>query len=359
MKILYDSHIFLTHKAGGISRYHYELYKGIYESTHSVKLAGKFYKNQYLKEDKLLSKSLFYDPTASFSAVNKYLIKKSLKNKKAYDLYHPSNPYEYLFDEIPSDKKVVLTIHDMIPEKIYHESYEDKLKFANRADKIIAVSEATKKDVVDILGTAPDKIEVIYHGSSFRAEHADLVKNKPAGLPEKYVLYVGNRNDYKNFKGLVKAIVPLLKKDSSFYLVCAGKRFFSKKEQEFLQSLGVENKVLCYVGVDDNLLAYLYRHAKAFVFPSLNEGFGIPILEAWSCGTPVVLSENPCFLEVAEDAGFYFDSSDSDSIAESVEKVVRDRELRKELTEKGKKRLELFSWDKTVRQTIQLYESLF
>ena len=212
---------------------------------------------------------------------------------------------------------------------------------------------------MDILGIAPDKIEVIYHGSSFRSEQAELVKIKPDKLPDEYLLYVGNRNDYKNFKGLAEAIAPLLKKNPAFYLVCAGKRFFSKAEQELLQLLGINSRVLCYAGVNDNLLAYLYCHAKAFIFPSFNEGFGIPVLEAWSCGTPVILSEIPCFLEVAEDAGFYFNPFSPDSIAESVEKVIRDNELRKKLIEKGEKRLELFSWDKTVRQTVQLYESLF
>ncbi|WP_243349543.1 glycosyltransferase family 4 protein [Parabacteroides sp. FAFU027] len=359
MKILYDSNIFLSYKAGGIARYHYELYKGITNNSHhEIKMAGKFIKNDYLRYDPQFRNKFIYDPSASFAWLNRYLVKRALKNSDSFDLFHPSAPNYYQVSDIPAECKVVFTIHDLILERESIDAGKKKLELANRADKLIAVSQATKNDIIELFGIPGDKIEVIYHGSSLFPEQADLIKIKPEGLPEEYLLYVGNRNGYKNFNGFINGVAPLLKKRSSLHLVCAGKKAFSQEEQELFRSLGIDSKVVSYSGIDDNLLAYLYCHAKAFVFPSLNEGFGIPILEAWSCGTPVILSENPCFREVAAEAGFYFNPTDPDSIFENIEKVVTDSNLQKELIEKGKKRLKLFSWENTVRQTIRLYESL-
>lgn len=360
MKILYDSNIFLSNKAGGISRYHYELFKGIrISSSHEIKMVGKFIKNEYLRGDKQFRHNFFYDPTASFAWVNRYLIDRALKKAGSFDLFHPSAASYFNNNHIPSQSKVVFTIHDMIVERESIDLGKKKLELANRADKLIAVSQATKKDIIDLFGIDADKIEVIYHGSSLFPEQASLIRKNPDMLPEEFLLYVGSRNGYKNFYGFVNGIASLLKKRSSLHLVCAGKKTFSSEELELFRKLGIDQKIVCYAGIGDNLLAYFYCRAKAFVFPSLNEGFGIPILEAWSCGTPVILSDNPCFVEVAAEAGCYFDPSDPDSIQESVEKIVTDDDLRKDLIEKGKKRLELFSWDNTVRQTTQLYESLF
>lgn len=360
MKILYDSNIFLSYKAGGISRYHYELYKGISNNSHhKIKMAGKFIKNEYLRSDRQFRNKFIYDPTATFASLNRYLVKRALRNAHSFDLFHPSAPNYYQVNDIPIETKVVFTIHDLILERESIDSGKKKLELANRANKIIAVSQATKNDIINLFGIPGDKIEVIYHGSSLSPEQADLIKKEPENLPAEYLLYVGNRGGYKNFIGLVNGIAPILKKHTSLHLVCAGRKPFSQRELDLFKSLGIDKKVINYSDINDNLLAYLYRRAKVFVFPSLNEGFGIPILEAWSCGTPVVLSDNPCFVEVAAEAGCYFDPSDPDSILESVEKIVADDDLRKDLIEKGKKRLKLFSWENTVRQTIQVYESLF
>jgi len=360
MKILYDSNIFLSYKAGGISRYHYELYKGIKNNTsHEIAMAGRFIKNDYLRNDPQFRKNFIYEPTASFAWLNRYWVKRALKKPQSFDLFHPSAPHYYNVGDIPSDVKVVFTIHDLIYERESSVLGQKKLELANRADKLIAVSQATKNDIIELFGISPDKIEVIYHGSSLFPEQVNLMRKKPEFLPNDFLLYVGNRSGYKNFEGLLYGIAPLLKKNIPLHLVCVGKKPFTRLELELFRSLGIESKCIIYTEIDDNQLAYLYCQAKAFVFPSLNEGFGIPILEAWSCATPVILSRNVCFTEVAAEAGCYFNPSDPDSIFESVSKVISDTSFRNDLILRGKKRLELFSWEKTVIQTVQLYESLF
>ena len=156
----------------------------------------------------------------------------------------------------------------------------------------------------------------------------------------------------------MKGIAGLLKHRNELHLVCAGKRGFSDVETTFFRNLGIENKIICLVKTTDSELAWLYAKAIAFVFPSLNEGFGIPILEAWSCETPVVLSDNACFREIAAEAGAFFNPHSEDSIRETVDRVVSDKILRKELVEKGTRRLQFFSWEKTVNQTYKLYKAL-
>lgn len=355
MKIIYDAHIYLDQKAGGISRYHYELFKGMCKLGCDARIAGLFVKNQYLLSDKQSGKPFIYDPTASFALFNKLILKRALKRTDSNTVFHPANPYKHILAEITKVKNVVFTIHDMIVEKQNKDFGTEKRLYARQASKIIAVSEATKKDIVTLWDISPDKIEIIYHGSSLNPQQAE----KPAkSLPEDFLLYVGDRGGHKNFAAFIRAIVGLLKKHSGLYLVCAGKRAFSQEEIQRIKELKIEKKVLFFVRPNDNELAYLYSKAKVFVFPSLNEGFGIPILEAWTCKTPVILSNNSCFNEIAAEAGYYFDPLSVESMQETIEKVLSDKDLQKELVRKGTDRLTLFSWERAVAQTHNLYESL-
>jgi glycosyltransferase involved in cell wall biosynthesis len=327
----------------------------MHQKGYDAKIAGLFVKNQYLLSDNQYKKSFISDPTASFALFNTFMLKRALKRMDTDGIFHPADCYNYIRSEILRVKNKVFTIHDMIVEKQNTGAGTDKLFFAQNASKIIAVSEATKKDITELWGINPDKIEVIYHGSSLNP----LLAKKPEKiLPGKFMLYVGDRTGYKNFTTFVHAIAPLLKKDDDLYLVCAGKRTFSNDEILFIKQLGIDDKIVFFPKPTDNELAYLYSKATAFIFPSLNEGFGIPVLEAWSCMTPVILSNNPCFNEVAAEAGYYFTPDSQESIREAVEKVLSDKTLQNNLIKKGTSRLSLFSWEKTVAQTSILYKSL-
>ncbi|GHV66552.1 hypothetical protein FACS1894199_10220 [Bacteroidia bacterium] len=356
MQIIYDAQVYLAQKAGGISRYHYELFKGMRQSGHDARIAGLFVKNQYLLSDNQYRKSFISDSTASFAFVNKFLLQRALKRMERNAIFHPANSYRFLMSEMPKIQNKVFTIHDMIVEKqAGASSNPTKLFFAQHASKIIAVSKTTKKDIVELWGTNPDKIEVVYHGSSL---HPQFVEKPSQHLPDNFLLYVGDRGGHKNFTTFILAVADLLKKDSDLYLVCTGKRAFSSDEAQIMKQLAIEKKVVFFSKPTDNELAYLYCNARAFIFPSLQEGFGIPILEAWACKTPVVLSNNACFNEIAAEAGCYFEPASQESIRDAVEKVLRDKSLQKDLIKKGSTRLELFSWEKSVAQTSELYKSL-
>jgi glycosyltransferase involved in cell wall biosynthesis len=355
MKILYDENIFLTQKVGGISRYHYELYKGMLANGIEADITGKFIKNNYLLEDLNFRKKFIADPFALFPYFNKLTTIRKVKDVAKYDVLHLTGYYDYLKSAIPKEAKVVITIHDMIPEKELATSNPLKHFFAVRANKIIAVSEKTKKDIVEIFGIAEDKIHVVYHGSSLSLDQA---KQPAKALPESYILFVGQRNGYKNFTSLINGIVPVLNQNKSLHLVCAGRRAFNEKEQSQFKKLGIENQLVSFNNIDDDNLAFLYQHAQAFVFPSLFEGFGIPILEAWSCKTPVLLSDIDCFREIAGEAGYYFDPQNPQDITIKINEVLADSQLANDLRMKGTERLKTYSWHRAVDETIKIYNSL-
>jgi glycosyltransferase involved in cell wall biosynthesis len=357
MKILYDSYIFASQKVGGVSRYHYELLKGMSALGQEVKVAGRFIKNRYLLADESCGRQFCNDAHALLWSINKRIILRAVKQAASYDLLHPTFPYEQVLYSLPEGKKMVFTIHDMVPEKVLSEATPSscKLKFAQRADRIIAVSKNTKRDIVEVLGIDESKVEVVYHGASLRPSQAVMPATP---LPEQFLLFVGGRSSYKNFDMFIAAAAPVLSESKDIYVLCVGGKPFSDVERRRLKELNVYDRTLLLTQVSDSELAYLYAKATAFIFPSLYEGFGIPILEAWACGAPVLLSSTGCFTEIAEDAAEYFDPTQADSITESINHLLSDQLLRKKLVEKGAKRLKNFSWGKMAKQTQAIYQSL-
>ncbi len=251
-------------------------------------------------------------------------------------------------------------IHEIYPEIPEMFSSKDKTTerkklLAQKATKIIAMSKSTKRDIMRFFGIDENKIEVIYLGNSLNISKSDDAIN--IELPEKYILFVGNREDYKNFDSFIKAIAPLLLEDAGLNVVCVGGGKFNDKEIEKFKNLNIKDKVFQY-SVSDNILAYLYQRAIVFVFPSLYEGFGIPILESFVCGCPVLVGKVSSLPEIAGDAGVYFDSANIVSIYDTVKRIIYDKELRKNLKLKGFQRVKNFSWKKAAEKTKSLYESI-
>lgn len=242
----------------------------------------------------------------------------------------------------------ILTIYDMIHE-IYPQYFvNDRTTAANKklmiekANRVVAISNQTREDIIKFYPHIDaEKIDVIYLAQS-------IVQNAPgvAGLPQKFILFVGNRPKYKNFDFFVKAIAPLLRTDSSLHLVCAGGGNFDTSEQELISELGIGNKVI-QRNYKDHELGEYYRAATLFVFPSLYEGFGIPTLEAMSCGCPVILANSSCLKEIGGNAALYFEPNDAQSLLMQIQSLIENETLRKELISKGYEREKEFTWKKT------------
>lgn len=367
-KILYDHQIFIYQEFGGISRYFYELMSA-FEKDEDVRfdLSLAYSNNQYINNARFVKSRPFFK-NRNFRFKNRLLHylnmrgERKLLRGKDYDVFHPTyfNPY---FLDYLGNKPFVLTIYDMVYElfpQIF--SHRDKIGvykklLAPKATKIIAISENTKHDIIKLFGIKEDKIEVIYLANSLAAGTLEKGKGVAGDLPPKYLLFVGNRRVYKNFDLFVESISSLLKDDNGLHLVCAGGGKFTASEIAGLEKSGIMKKVT-QRSFDDNKLAQFYLNALALVFPSLYEGFGIPVLEAFSCGCPVIVSNISSLPEVAGNAAAYFDPADKMSIVSTVKKVICNDDLRQELKARGYERLKEFSWEKTATDTKKLYQGI-
>jgi len=258
------------------------------------------------------------------------------------------------------NKPYVVTVYDMTHELYPHmfsssdRTREWKKVSLQNAALIIAISENTKNDMVNFYGLDESKVRVIHLASSLGIGKAENIHSE---LPERYLLFVGQRSGYKNFAMLVAAVAPILKQESGLEVVCAGGGVFTQSEMALFHKEGVLGRFRQY-SLTDDLLETLYNKALLFVFPSLYEGFGIPVLEAFGCGCPVLVSNRSSLPEVAGNAALFFDPYDELSLRNVVEKIVSDSQLRNELISKGSERFKEFSWDKTARETEAAYQSI-
>jgi glycosyltransferase involved in cell wall biosynthesis len=232
---------------------------------------------------------------------------------------------------------------------IYDNIAKNKKTLVHKATHIIAVSQNTRNDIVEFLGIHPDKITVVHHGYKQQVEIAEQIY-------ENYILYVGERKNYKNFIPFLEAIIPLLHANKRLKVVCTGNSF-SKEEINLFQEHSISSQLI-HVQASDAMLYSLYQHALVFVFPSLYEGFGIPILEAFANNCPVCLSNASCFPEIAQDAALYFDPKDKTSIRDAIQRIVTDDNMRKSLISKGTKKINDYTIDKMVNNTCDVYKNI-
>lgn len=271
--------------------------------------------------------------------------------------------------------KRVTTIHDFAVFK-YPEMFSPrgghnivanqkrKLFFVQHySDLVIAVSETTKQDAMEILKIPERKIRVIYEAPNpiyFPRNEKKIQKVKEKfGVEGNYLLCVGTREPRKNLDRVMMAFIEISRVYPELSLVIAGKYGWGNEDQISNikdQKLDQKVKILGFVEKED--LAGLYSGAMAFVYPSLYEGFGLPILEAMACGVPVVTSDVGSMKEIAAGAAVLIDPESTESLANGISKLLKNVKLREELKIKGLKRAGEFSWDKAALQTLEAYRSV-
>ena len=272
-----------------------------------------------------------------------------------FDIFHftRAHPIADIWSPIVGKRPIIVTVFDLIPEifKLRKEIGRYRRKLLKDATHIIAISETTKRDIMRLYGAPEEKISVIHLG--FMKQEREVPVDPP--IPSPYILYVGRRDIYKNFLFFVEAIAPILK-TTDLTLFCTGGPF-ETDENVLFERLGIADKVQQRF-IEDEQMPSLFRNALTFVYPSLYEGFGIPILDAFNAGCPVILSNCSCFSEVGGDAALYFDEGDAEALRTHILNLMKDKVLRETLIEKGLKRAELFTWEKCVDRTAEVYRKV-
>lgn len=361
IKVQFDHQIFSLQNYGGISRYFANLQSYIDQSPEIEQENGVLFSpNYYLNNAGVLPASIgrrLFKVQRGLYRWNKRYCKARLKFAN-YDVFHPTYYDPYFL--ATTRKPFVLTVHDMIHE-LFPENFavndvnaNHKKQCISKANHIIAISHQTKRDIQKFFDIPDEKISVIHHGVNLAPPEYCSV---PA-LPARYILYVGDRLGYKNFSILLEAFGALSKTHPDLFLVLAGGGKLTNQENASLTSHRIKEKIIQMV-VSDAELNTIYKNAQCFVFPSLYEGFGFPILEAFKNECPVILSNCSCFPEIAgEQAALYFDPHAVHSLIDCIEIIVNQPLRRSELIAQGKKKLLEYSLESCGAKTLALYKAV-
>lgn len=381
MNIVIDCSV-LMHKeirGRGIGRYSETILKGILER---IDKQDKVFCVVYSQSDALLFKSYYPEievytivlgeDTRNFNEYDddvfyKYGVKSFKFFFEAYDIdiyvsmWHLGIPFNFLKPLKGKIKtKFIVVVHDLI-QHVFSDYYmqdekskkslNDKLDIAKYADKIISISNATKRDIIKYGKISGDIIKTIYEGGDIfnTSSHEIAFRFVTAkfGINRKYIMYTGGDDYRKNIEGLIEAYSLLdkgIKEKYQLLIVC--KIYKQKYYNKIVKKMSLEDKIIFTNFVSDEELNSLYKNADLFVFPSLYEGFGLPVLEAMEYGIPVIAGNNSSMPELIGEKGIYFEASNSKDIANKIKYVLQNDNIRKELIENSKNRVKLFSWEK-------------
>lgn len=289
-------------------------------------------------------------------------------DRQKLDIYHG------LSHELPTginktSAKSIVTMHDAIfmrfPElydRVYRAIFKRKYAYAlKHADGIVAISQQSKDDIVHYFGTNPDRIKIIYQGcnkiyySDASSELKEQVRTK-YNLPESFILYVGTIEPRKNLLGVFQA---LKKANIDMPVVAVGRpTAYLNTIKKFVAENKLESKAIFLHNVETEELPAMYQMATVFTYPSLFEGFGIPILESLNSGTPVITSKGSCFPEVGGNAAKYAKYGDSDELGAILKTVLSDTELQNQMAEEGKVQALKFREEQVTQELITYYQEV-
>jgi glycosyltransferase involved in cell wall biosynthesis len=367
LRVMFDPQIFCHQRFGGISRYVCNIALEMSRMTGvTPQIIAPFHFNEYLDQ---LPRSLVRGRrvrwleglTALAYGLSVIPGKVAARNFEP-DVLH--NTY-YFPVKPPSGTRGILTVYDMIHEK--YPKYFAASPFITRikaasvaaADHVICISESTRCDVLATYDIPEERVSVTHLGfdplaSLLGGESSSDFKIRVLGADAPYLLYVGSRVNYKNFRGLLDAYANSASLRADFFFLCFGGGEFTAAERAAISKAGVAGRVR-FLGGSDAALAASYANASLFVCPSFYEGFGIPVLEAMSLDCPVACSNSSSLPEVVGDAATLFDPADRDSIRSALESVLGSPSAVTALKERGRIRTQLFSWRGCAERTLDIY----
>jgi glycosyltransferase involved in cell wall biosynthesis len=336
------------------------------------------YENIYIGTK--ISKNRLFNYTELKDILIKSIVKRAIDLNKL-DAIHFTSPFEpwnifeaHWYKE--KGCKLIATVYDLIPlifkdiylkDKATRSWYFKRIQFLKQMDNLLVISTSVKDDLIKHLGIEGDKIKVIYSGVSddfkkviVSEEEQNFIRKK-YGISKDFIMYTGGVDYRKNIEKLIEAF-SLMNKNliDSHNLVIVCKMLDNEVQhyRRFTDKYGVTDKVIFTKYVPFDHLLKLYNMSKAFVFPSLYEGFGLPVIEAMKCGAPVITSKTSSLPEVAGEAAILIDPMNAKSIAEGMSKLLLDKDLRNNLIRKGYEQSKKFTWEKVAKDTLDVYEEI-
>lgn len=367
MKVVIDGIIFSLQKTGGITRYMQELMRGTLDAGISIDVFLRKWRYGEPSEHSRLRKTFLpYSAMPLSHPFFKYALypfERTLSSR----FFHAEKPavfHSSYYTNLPNARvPQVITVHDFIHERgLLGSSLKNsifirqKAHAIRKADVLISISDATSRDIAEYYQIDKKKIHTIHLGTSDIFYHKKTqdelgIFKTAKKLLRPYMLYVGNRGAYKNFNFFVSAFARW-KHASDFSLAVVGGGVPTGKEIQHIRALGLESRVQWFHGVDDETLSCFYQGADAFVFPSLYEGFGLPLLEAMASGTPTIVSDIPVFREIGGNVPHYFNPRNEESFLGEMSAFY---EKRKKDGGEAVAQASLFTTQQMVDKTVQLY----
>jgi glycosyltransferase involved in cell wall biosynthesis len=357
VRLALDEQIFAIQAFGGISRMHAEIARQFVTQpelgVEVLPLSAPII-NRYVLDDPELSQALrVKKATNEWTALGRYFTR--LKVHPRAEIIHNTFYLPHGLAPTRGAKRIV-TVHDMIPEFMPQtrrrlDLLTLKERYVHRADHIICVSQATKSDLLRMYPKIEAPITVVHHGVDplFTPDSAPL-----SDLPQDYILYIGNRGQYKDANVLFTAFAQIYKEFPNLHLICIGGGPFTKEENARFVELGIVGRVRQDV-LSDQRMSAAYANSKAFVFPSRYEGFGLPALESMASGAPTILANSTSLPEVGGDGAIYFEVGDPIDLSEKLRLVLSDSALRSSLVERGITRAAEFTWLRSAQETANVY----
>jgi len=378
MRICYDARTIVDLQTG-LGNYTFHILKYLLkidtENNYTVLINHSLRKDHPVLKlgQKNLYKKFVRIPEVSFQ--QQYLIPLKLLQERP-DIYHYPN-----FDlPVLQPFNSVFTVHDLTYMKhkhLYYKGrwlknyYTERIMRAGvkKAKKIIACSQNTKRDLVEMFKVSANKVVVIYHaldeeflnGANNYEENLSHLSIQKKVNGQQYFLFIGQLRPHKNIVRIIKSFAKFKEKiPNGFKLIIGGNSYLNYKEPEKTVAEFGLTKDVCFLGyVEENEIISLYRNAACFVFPSLYEGFGIPILESMAVETPVITSNISSMPEIAGEAAITVNPYSIDEIAAAMTAIVENKQLQQNLVEKGLKRVAEFSWQRAAEKTLKVYEETY
>lgn len=365
MKVFFDHQIFLLQKYGGISRYIIKLneylnYKNIDSTICSPISINNYFsskKNNNINHFKF--KKIYRFCTKAFHFYNETFTNVYLKKFKP-DILHQT----YYKKNYSANTKIptVITVYDLIHEKLYKNfdltiNGKWKKTAIKNSDHIICISKQTQDDLLNYYDIDKKKTTVIHLATDIKFnEYLDI--NNDMNLKKNFLLYVGDRGRYKNFKNFIKAFALSNYLKNEFDIICCGSSGFSKEEKFFIKKNNLDLNNIRHISATDKQLQNLYKKATSLVFPSFFEGFGLPAVEAISLGCPVIASNIKVFKEILGSNAVYFDPRNIENIKEVLEKNLFSDEVLNRLSLQALQHSKKYTWNTCAAKTINVYKKI-